>query len=45
MLREVGKAGAVHSDIFDLRNDRDGALAALGWWVPYSRLLRAAWRG
>jgi hypothetical protein len=41
MLREVGKAGAVHSDIYDLRKDRDGALTAAGWWVPYSRLLRA----
>lgn len=41
MLREIGKAGAVHSDVYDLRADRDGALAALGYWVPRSRNLRA----
>jgi len=40
MLSTYGRAGAVHSDIYDLRKDRDGALAALGWWVPYSRMLR-----
>lgn len=40
MLRRVGKAGAVHSDIYDLRADRDGSLRARGLCVPTHRRLR-----